>query len=134
MDEPSRFEVIEKLIQADAFFFWGHGSSSGDLWVNPREALTQDDLNLVAFARDLIGKPKMSMVDVHSCHSVANASTVNLWLAMSQVVYGYPGLTASVGAFPFFLHIGRRAHFTSPIDYDPVDRYHEILEKSDKKK
>jgi hypothetical protein len=113
--KPTAEEVREAMLQADSFFFYGHGDRQGRLHLGNGNYFTQDDLKWVIEERAKLGLPKLKFAEVRACHSASRAEYVNRWLELSESIGCFPNVTAS--ALPLFIHPMHT--YRKPIDADP---------------
>ena len=115
--QPSKKEAIDAIINADRFYFWGHGAGNGSIWINNKEILDVNDIREIARKRKLLGKPKMKRIILDACWTADSKEGVNSWLEITESFRGVPGLTVyRQGIIPSY---GKRLEVSEPIDYDP---------------
>jgi hypothetical protein len=115
MVQPSTEELRRALLEADSFFFYGHGDRSGALHLGNLQFFRQSDLDWVISERERLGKPKLKLAEVRACYGGCKAEFVNRWLNVAEAVGCFPNVTAS--PMPPFIHPMHR--YTSPISNDP---------------
>lgn len=118
MVKPSPEELREALLEADAFFFYGHGDRHGRLHLGNGRFFTQEDLKWVIDERKKRNLPKLEFAEVRACHSASTAEYVNRWLELSNSIGCFPNVTAS--AMPPFIHPMHT--YRKPIEANPGAR------------
>lgn len=113
--QPTAETLKEALVEADGFFFYGHGDKGGALHLTPTERFRQLDLEEVISRRAALGKPRLEVAEVRACYSGSKGEYINRWLDLAEVVHCFPDVTAS--AAPPFIHPMHT--YRKPIDYDP---------------
>jgi hypothetical protein len=113
--KPSADELSEALMEADSFFFYGHGDKHGALHLGNGHYFRQTDLQKVIEERRKLGLPKLKFAEVRACYSASKAEYVNRWLELAETVSCFPNVTAS--PMPFFVHPMHT--YRKPIDLDP---------------
>jgi hypothetical protein len=115
MVKPKREDLKQALVEADSFFFYGHGDKGGALHLGNNEFFYQSDLDWVVAERERQGKPKLEFAEVRACYGASKAEYVNRWLNAAEVMYGFPNVTAS--PMPPFIHPMHT--YRKPIELDP---------------
>lgn len=113
--QPTAQELRQALLEADSFFFYGHGDKAGALHLGKGEFFRQSDLDWVIAERERMGKPKLEFAEVRACYSAAKADYVNRWLKAANEVHCFPNVTAS--PMPLFIHPMHT--YREPIKNDP---------------
>lgn len=113
--KPSPDELKQALLQADAFFFYGHGDKAGALHLGNGEYFRQSDLEWVIEERLAKGLPRLKFAEVRACYGGSKAEYVNRWLKAAEVVHCFPNVTAS--PMPLFIHAMHT--YREPINTDP---------------
>jgi hypothetical protein len=111
---PTCEELQQALLDADSFFYYGHGLKDGSLQLGNGEYFTQADLEWVASQRER----KLLFAEVRACYSCLKGEYVNRWLEVAEVVHCFPSVTAS--PVPPFIHPMHT--YRSAISYDPGGR------------
>lgn len=96
LDKPTKEQLIEALIEADEFWFWGHGTPT-ELRLGNGVTLTLDDLRRIHQERKRRRKAKMKKVHCAACNTACNADVINAWLDISEEYTAHEGLTAEPG-------------------------------------
>jgi hypothetical protein len=112
---PSTEELRQALLEADTFFFYGHGDKAGALHLGNSQYFRQSDLDWVIAERARLGLPKLKVAEVRACYSASKAEYVNRWLEAAELVHCFPNVTAS--PMPLFIHPMHT--YRKPIDLDP---------------
>ncbi|HJP83403.1 MAG TPA: hypothetical protein VJ835_07835 [Fimbriimonadaceae bacterium] len=118
MVKPTTEELRTALLEADEFFFYGHGDKNGALHLGNHQFFRQSDLDWVIEERARRGKPKLKVAEVRACYGGSKAEYVNRWLNAADEVHCFPNVTAS--PMPPFVHPMHSYHH--PIDRDPGAR------------
>jgi len=112
---PTAQQLREALLEADSFFFYGHGDKGGALHLGNGEFFRQTDLQWVIEERERRGLPKLEFAEVRACYSGSRAEYVNRWLSAAKEVHCFPNVTAS--PMPLFIHPMHT--YREPIERDP---------------
>lgn len=115
MVKPTTEELRNALLEADEFFFYGHGDKGGSLHLGNGQYFRQTDLQWVIEERERLGKPKLKAAEVRACYSASKGEYVNRWLDAAEVVHCFPNVTAS--PMPLFIHPMHT--YRKPIQHDP---------------
>lgn len=113
--QPTCSELKDVLVEADGFFYYGHGDKGGALHLGKNEYFYQSDLEWVIAERARRGKQKLAVAEVRACYSGSKAEYVNRWLEAATVVHCFPNITAS--PMPPFIHPMHT--YRAPIAHDP---------------
>lgn len=118
LTSPTPEELREALLDADSFFFYGHGDRAGALHLGNGKFFRQSDLQWVIDERAKRGLSKLKFAEVRACHSASKAEYVNRWLELSESVGCFPNVTAS--PMPPFIHPMHT--YRKPIEANPGAR------------
>lgn len=118
MVQPTCSELRDALVEADSFFYYGHGDKGGALHLGKNEYFHQSDLDWVIAERARKENPKLAVAEVRACYSGSKAEYVNRWLEAATVVHCFPNVTAS--PMPPFIHPMHT--YRVPINQDPGRR------------
>jgi len=98
---PAKTELIQQLIHANYFFFWGHGFKGG-MVISDGVSIEHDDWKYIASERQRLHIPKMEYMDLRSCTTLADFDLVNTLLSISTTVSGHTGWTTNSPYETFF--------------------------------
>jgi hypothetical protein len=118
--QPCKSDLLALLVQAEAFYFFGHGTWKGDLRLQQgvsdaaHACLTLADVMWIAQERKRLGMPRMRYVELRACYSLRTAAALAVWLELAEEVRGFPDVTArwDCGIYPMVT-------FRHPISHDP---------------
>ncbi len=113
--KPSPEELTGALLEADEFFFYGHGDMHGSLHLGDGRYFHQADLDSVIEERRARGLSKLAFAEVRACYGGSKAEYVNRWLEAAELVHCFPNVTAS--PMPLFIHPMHT--YRKPIAEDP---------------
>ncbi len=113
--KPTTEELRQALLEADEFFFYGHGDKGGALHLGNQQFFRQSDLKWVIEERAKLGLPKLKFAEVRACYGGSRAEYVNRWLEAAEIVHCFPNVTAS--PMPLFIHPMHT--YRHPIELDP---------------
>jgi len=86
-------DILEALIEADEFYFYGHGDEDGNLYLKSGDVITREDIRWVLAERKRRGKRGMRKIVLRACFSQGNMDLWGQLLADGGEFWGYSGLT-----------------------------------------